>query len=226
MRKILILMLVTCFCMFSAAGALASVITINTPFGATMGGEPVDVQAVFTTSTDTVSIVVNNNIVDPVSVIQNLSDLGFELSTGQTSATLTSSLGVERTVYDNKTYTPGGSVATGWAVDNQFIDIRLHVLGTLVGPAHTIIGNPDPVTDTYANAGGSIAKTGGPHNPFLFGPVSFTLNVPGVTDTSTVTRVLFSFGTSEGNNIFVPVPGTLLLLGSGLLGLAAWRRRG
>src|SRR5262249_28072461 len=96
--------------------------------------------------------------------------------------------------------------------------LRLHVLGTLIGPAHTIIG-PPAGTGLYSAANGSIAGNG-PHNPFLAGTVSFDLTGSFLAST-TVSSATFSFGTAEGNNVHavVPEPTTLLLLASGLVAL-------
>jgi hypothetical protein len=137
-------------------------------------------------------------------------------------------------VADNGTFSDGSSVATGWVLDST-APFHLNVLGTPTAPTHTIIGLPDG-SDVYSNANDSIAKTGGPHNPFLFGvkpdamgngAVHFELDVAGVTDATRATNVVFSFGTTPGDNVAVPIPPSVLLMGSGLLGLGlfGWRRK-
>jgi hypothetical protein len=201
----------------------ADSVTFVTPAGSSTGGGPVSAQAVFTTSLNTLNIVLTNLQANPTDVAQNLSDLSFTLSTGQTTGTLTSSSGMERTVNKGGTFTDGSVVSTGWQLGTS--PLELDVLGTPVGPAHLIIGPPG-ASNLYSNANGSIAGNG-PHNPFLTGPVMFTLDIPGVTVDSTVTAATFSFGTTAGINVpgmvphpFVPEPSSLMLVGVAVAGLA------
>jgi hypothetical protein len=141
---------------------------------------------------------------------------------------------VERTVNADGSFTAGGTAAAGWVLSNPSSGtLLLDVLAgpAHAGPAHTIIGPPG-AGGTYSAAVGSIAGNG-PHNPFLFGTVSFTLNVPGLTADSAINDVVFSFGTTDGNNV-TGVPGvqevpeggtTVILLGAALSGLGLIRRK-
>jgi hypothetical protein len=103
--------------------------------------------------------------------------------------------------------------------------LHLTVLGTAISPKHTIIGAPD-ASNLYSSANGSI--TGGSHNPFLAGPVSFSLTVAGVTASTVITNAIFSFNTTAGTEVpgipGIPEPLTLSLTGAGLLSLALARR--
>jgi hypothetical protein len=67
---------------------------------------------------------------------------------------------------------------------------------------------------------GSIAGNG-PHNPFLFETAMFDINISGVTSNSTISNVVFSFGTKPefvdgvpGTTPPVPEPASILLLGT------------
>jgi hypothetical protein len=145
---------------------------------------------------------------------------------------LSSSSGQEVNVNAGGAFVIGSTVDTGWSLINNFGGgLQLQVLGTLIGPAHLIIGPPGGAT--YANANGSIAANG-PHNPFLDGPVTFNLSIPGVLATSTITSATFSFGTTLGQNNVpgipqlpgkIPEPASIALLGIGLLAFGASRRK-
>lgn len=190
---------------------------------------PVSVAATFVTLTGEVQISLVNNTVNPTSVIQNLSDLVFVLSTGQTSGTLSSSSGIARTVASNGTFTDGGTVATGWVLSSTGTGLKLDDLAAGgAGPSHTLIGLPNG-SNVYGNANSSIAGNV-PHNPFLFGPITFDLLVLGVTPDSSISSVTFSFGTDPNDlglapGSPVPEPTTLLLFGTTAVALGAAARK-
>src|SRR5207244_9983260 len=116
---------------------------------------------------------------NPQSAGQLLSDLGFTLSSGQTTGTLLSSTALfERQVNANGTYSPTGfNVSTGWALQNNVSGgLRLCDLCAAVGPTHTIIGGPDNA-NLYSGANRSIGDNC-PHHPFLAGGSNFHSPVP------------------------------------------------
>jgi hypothetical protein len=220
--------------LLSASFAIAGpIITFTTPANSALDNLPVSAEAIFTLGNGTITIGLVNLQANPKSVIQNISDLYFTVdSWSGSTASLSSSTGLERNVAHDSSYTDLSGASTGWKLDivvgNKF---HLDGLGATYTPAHTIIG-PADASGKYGNANSSIAGNN-PHNPFLFGteehPVTFTLNIPGVTEGTKITDVIFSFGTAAGNNVpsvsSVPEPGTLLLLSVGLTGIYGYRLR-
>ena len=92
-------------------------------------------------------------------------------------------------------------------------------------------GQPDqmilPAGIPYTDANASITRNS-KFNPFVDGSATFTLALAGVTAATTITGATFSFGTGPIPllRVFhVPIPGTLPLFATGLLGLWALRRK-
>jgi hypothetical protein len=196
--------------------------------------------ATFITGNGFINITLTDLEANPTSVAQLISGLSFTLSNGATSGTLFSSTAKQVTVNTGGTYSVAAMAgAAGWGLNNNVSGgLQLNALG-FIGPAGLILGAPGP-GGTYNNANSSIAGNSA-HNPFLYQSVSFIIDVAGVTSTTTVTSATFSFGTMAGQfNVkgcmstdpscglaptLTPEPISLVLTGSGLLGLLLLRRR-
>ena len=205
--------------------AQADTVTFVTPTGSTTGGGPVNASATFTTAANAITIVLKNLQANPTDVAQNISDLFFSVSTGQTVATVASTAGVLRTIAANGTFTDAATTAAGWGLTFGSGQFHLDDLNGNAGPNNTLIGPSGP-GNTYTNANGSIANNG-PHNPFLAETVTFNLTVTGVTASTKITGATFSFGTVSGVNIVgTPEPATwAMVVAMSIAGLCFYGRK-
>jgi len=210
----------------SAPLAQATTVTYSTPAGDTSGGQPVDVQATFTTDANTITVTIRNLEADPTSSTQALHGIDFTFDSGTTNgSSISSSSAIVRTVNEDGSYTDSGPTSTGWTLSR--VDTT-HLVLAPTSNALSIIGDPGS-NNRYNNADGGIAGNG-VGNPFLAGLVQFTLVVPGVTVVTQVDSVTFNFasnfdltGVTSDHGTPTPEPSTLVTAGIGMVALGLYR---
>jgi hypothetical protein len=217
--------LATVFC--PAGLATATTMDFSTPGGTILsGGQPVDALATFVTGANTITITLDNLQTNIKDITQTISGVSFALDDLKTGTTIVSSVGQECSVNANKSFTAGPSMPTGWDIvlDGQSMQLMLPDSDS----THTIIG---PATGSkYTGADSTIAGTAA-NNPFLAGPVSFVIDVPGITAATQIEWATFHFGTCAEYiplcSTPVPKPATVTLTVTALVGAigVGWSRR-
>jgi hypothetical protein len=210
---------------------------------------PLAASAQFTTNAGQIQVVLSNDLAANVirSAGQAVSDITFTLSNDAGNINGSSATGQLGNVSGNPnlglvTYVSGSP--TRWLGAGGQGDFS--VVGSVVTLEAIGGGQPDQmIAPLIANGGTYSNVNNGFRNfsPYVIGPATFTLDLSGVTANTTVTSVTFSFGTGPDTFLTntctsgctpppppppllnVPEPGTLLLIGSALLGFGLLRRR-
>lgn len=221
--------------LFATAAFSAPTYTFQTPTGSTAGGQSVAAEATFTVSQGNLDVTVSN-LESPISDAgQVLGDLVFSLSTSLSSPTISGS-GTAATIDKSGAYTTSTLSNVGWGLGTTksgnviICDICPNNATFSTKPSATPTETIIPSESSYASANGSIDGNPG-HNPFLIGPVTFTIADASISSLTTISNVAFSFSTKAGVEVdgvptTTPEPVSMALTGTGLaLVLAAMLRR-
>jgi hypothetical protein len=212
-----------------------------TPSGATVSGDgSVDASANIVLGNGVVTITLTDLLQNPTCSGQTLSGIVFDVSGASGTPTLatasgyTSTITTSKTPSDNGTYTAGtltdlmSTSTTGhWSVDNSKSSSTINLsIFSGAKPNELIIG-PDSMggfaggSGRYSNANGGFDQ----FNPYVLGSATFTVDISGVTSNSTLSNVVFDFGTGAAtvNGVpesYSPVPEVSTLYGSAPIALA------
>jgi len=208
---------------------------------------PLAASAQFTTSAGQIQVVLSNDLAANVirSAGQAVSDITFTLSNNAGTVGATNASGQ---LGNAEAGTPVDYVSgspTRWLGAGGQGDFS--VVGAVVTLEAIGGGQPDQMIAPFIAQGGIYTNLNNGFdnfNPYVIGPATFTLALSGVTANTTVTSVTFSFGTGPDTFLTntctsgctppppppppplnVPEPGTLLLIGSALVGFGLLRRR-
>jgi hypothetical protein len=179
----------------------------------------------------------DNLLQNPKAAGQLISGIKFDITGATGTASSFTSSGRTSTISDGGAYTAGSltSPLAQWQQSKTGSTFNLNVFSggkpneMIIGPDNH--GGFNPSVGQYDNANPSI--TG--HGPSVLGSATFTLTIPGVTTGSTISGVVFNFGTEEGEVSITGVPQvttnvpdngwTLALLGAGVLCIALLNHR-
>lgn len=229
MKKYLGYLVVAVALAVAFAGAAQADQVFTTPTGATnpLTGQPVSATADFSLSGNTLTLTLTNNTPNMLSAGQLLTGLSFTLSNGS-GVTLTNQTGnlVDLGTGGVISNIGGSTDALGWGFGStgggtfELCVICSGGVTSPVTPSQGLLG-PTSADGNFDNANSSLVGND-PHMPYVLGSATYTFTVPtGVS----VSDVFFTFGTQSGPTVSAPEPGSVLLLGLGLVGLPLIIRR-
>ena len=177
----------------------------------------------FTAGNGTLNLVLTNNLGLPHSLADLLSDISFTVAGGGLISAVTTS-GTTIVCNDGTGCAPGGT-APQWSFSGSGNYALTSLQGGptgMIAPANMLSLNCTSPANNPKCPDGLGAGNG---QPFYLHSATFDMTIAGVTDTSKVSNVVFSFGTGPETFVGVPIPAAAWLFGSGLLGLIGIARR-
>lgn len=221
-------------------GVPAGAVTFGTPVGSSTVDGPVNATATFTLGTNSLTITLTDLLANPTSDGQLISAISFNVIGALGPASLTTSSGLLSSVNTSTNLYSAGVLTTPLTHWGFVSGVLTALTG---GQPNSLIIGPDSAggfahAGVYDNANPSVSN----HNPVVLGSATFVISMLGVNPLSTISNVVFQFGTDTGSRLVTgvcelgcpstslsetPLPGALPLFASGLgaLGLFGWRRK-
>ncbi|HET6605606.1 MAG TPA: hypothetical protein VFG62_02990 [Rhodopila sp.] len=208
---------------------------VYTASGAPVTGINDSAKATFTLGAGTITVTL-----DELSQYSGQSDVGllsgisFVVGPAVSGTTLSSytysglaSLSSSGTV--TSTTDPGSATHWGTTVSGGTVYLATVGTGAAGAQPYDLIIGPNS-SGNFSSSYGSVSHSVINHLPVVLGEATFVISAPGVTSTTTISDMVFNFGTESGQTLTgklvpSPEPASMVVLASGLLGMGVFARR-